>query len=620
MVAILSTDAAASVGSSENLQYIPPSGSTLVGGKVDISVFANGHGNVASGATAIAYTPEFKYDGSDVFFQCAWASTPCGTPNDYSGVLELPADRGGDFYIGAGCGGSNGYSCNEGGSNGAWSLVELFWANFQLSNSSAPGASNISGTLLDPDARGTQELTLTANDPAGPGVYLITVQIDGKTLYTGTPNTNNGECVPVGSSSGALMFDSNQPCRESETVDLPINTTDIADGQHTLKVTIEDSAGNESVVYDGTISTMNAPANSTLPTIIAPSQVFEGTVLSTQPGTWSAPTGAGNIIYTYQWEDCNSTGENCQTISGAQNASYTPTPSDVGHTLRMTVTATDTDGHASAVSAATSSVLAAQESLGAPPGPGTGAPGLPNTPLVPQTPSTPTPQTTTGTGTGTNNLMTGSGTPNGSGASEAAVLLLGINQKITRSYARRAFTLNGRLLSGQGNPISGATLEILQQPAGTSSLKIIARVKTRSNGTFTTKVPGGPSRLIEVGYRAWSANSNYAARANINESVDAGVQLTVSPRRTESHGVIVLAGRVAGPIPKHGVIVELLVHYRGSWQPLRTPETSSTGRFKAKYQFHGASGQFPFRATVRAGQAAFPFATGSSKLVYVAAH
>jgi hypothetical protein len=49
MYAILSTDAAAPVDSSEDLQYTPPAGSTLVGGSVDVSLSADGTGYNASG-------------------------------------------------------------------------------------------------------------------------------------------------------------------------------------------------------------------------------------------------------------------------------------------------------------------------------------------------------------------------------------------------------------------------------------------------------------------------------------------------------------------------------------------------------------------------------------------
>jgi len=56
MYAMLSTDAAVGVGSAETLQYTPPGGSTLIGGSVDVSMYADGYGYGASG-TAVAYSP-----------------------------------------------------------------------------------------------------------------------------------------------------------------------------------------------------------------------------------------------------------------------------------------------------------------------------------------------------------------------------------------------------------------------------------------------------------------------------------------------------------------------------------------------------------------------------------
>ncbi len=272
MYGILSTDAGVGVGSGEDLQYTPPSGSTLAGGSFDATVSTDGYGADASGVVA-AYSPAFEYNGN-VFFQCAHGEELC--PNgtyDYSGVISLPANRGGALYVGASCGGAGGQACDEGGNDGAWSLVDVWWANLLLSNEATPSASGIGGTLLSPNASGTQELTLNAADPGGPGVYLVTVQIDGKTLYSGTPNNNSGKCVPVGSSGSALMFDYNQPCPTSESVDLPINTTALANGQHTLKVTVQDAAQNSAVAYDGTISIANptgtptSTANPNAPTI-----------------------------------------------------------------------------------------------------------------------------------------------------------------------------------------------------------------------------------------------------------------------------------------------------------------------------------------------------------------
>jgi hypothetical protein len=265
MYAILSADAPVSVGSAEVLQYTPPAGSTLVGGQVRVTLRADGHGFDASGI-AVAYTPAFAYDGSDVFFQCAYGLTPCyERSDDFSGVLALPPDRGGSLYLAAGCGGIAGQTCDEGGGNYRdWSLVELSWADLLLESDATPTASGFSGSLLQPEAHGTSNLQFSAQDPGGPGVYSVTVQIDGADVYRGTPDGNGGHCAPQGSEAGALLFDYAQPCKVSEAVDLPIDTTALADGAHELKVTVTDAAQNSSVVYDGTITTANRTTVSAL--------------------------------------------------------------------------------------------------------------------------------------------------------------------------------------------------------------------------------------------------------------------------------------------------------------------------------------------------------------------
>ncbi|HXN36955.1 MAG TPA: hypothetical protein VN892_02860 [Solirubrobacteraceae bacterium] len=220
-------------------------------------------------------------------------------------------------------------------------------------------------------------------------------------------------------------------------------------------------------------------------------------------------------------------------------------------------------------------------------------------------------------GPGTTSSATGpAGSPNGSGASEGAHLQLGVRSPISRTYAKRALRVTGRLLNAQGLPIAGASLDVLQQVDG-ATLELIGRARTGSDGTFVASVPGGPSRMIEIAYRAFSTDTGYAAVAKLAESVDAGVQLGVSPQRTGSEGTITLSGRVLGPVPSQGVVVELLVHYRGHWEPFRDPRTDSRGRFRVVYQFQGGVGRFPFRAVVFGSQGDFPFAPGESRGVDV---
>jgi hypothetical protein len=122
---------------------------------------------------------------------------------------------------------------------------------------------------------------------------------------------------------------------------------------------------------------------------------------------------------------------------------------------------------------------------------------------------------------------------------------------------------------------------------------------------------------MTVGYRAFSADAGYSTSAAVGETVAGSVTLAVTPRRTRPTGTIELSGRVAGPIPSHGVAVELLVHYRGRWVPFRDPTTNRYGRFRVAYSFQGAEGRFPFRAEVPGGQTGFPYGAAASVPVTV---
>lgn len=103
------------------------------------------------------------------------------------------------------------------------------------------------------------------------------------------------------------------------------------------------------------------PASTALPTISG--IPTEGQVLVVSNGTWTeSPTS-----YTYQWQDCKGSGNNCASISGASSGSYTIQAGDGGDTLRAVVTATNLGGSASASSAQTAVVTA-----GTVPNPGNG--------------------------------------------------------------------------------------------------------------------------------------------------------------------------------------------------------------------------------------------------------
>jgi hypothetical protein len=90
--------------------------------------------------------------------------------------------------------------------------------------------------------------------------------------------------------------------------------------------------------------TSAVPSNTAKPTITGTEKV--GSTLTASNGTWSnSPT-----TYTYQWRRCTTDGTACGDIVGATTKTYTLTSSDLHHTLRVVVTAVNTDGKASATS------------------------------------------------------------------------------------------------------------------------------------------------------------------------------------------------------------------------------------------------------------------------------
>jgi Glycosyl hydrolase catalytic core len=96
----------------------------------------------------------------------------------------------------------------------------------------------------------------------------------------------------------------------------------------------------------------SVPSNTGLPAISG--STVKGQTLTTTTGTWSHfPTS-----YSYQWEDCNTSGSGCSTKTGATASTYKLAAGDVGYTIRAVVTATNVRGSGSATSNATAVVTA----------------------------------------------------------------------------------------------------------------------------------------------------------------------------------------------------------------------------------------------------------------------
>jgi hypothetical protein len=113
--------------------------------------------------------------------------------------------------------------------------------------------------------------------------------------------------------------------------------------QLTCQVTATTAGGTASATSTAstpvTSAAAAAPLNTALPSISGTAQEF--LTLETSPGLW---TGGVNS-FAYQWLRCaTASGDQCAPISGATTTSYVLTLADVGSTIRVQVTAANTQG------------------------------------------------------------------------------------------------------------------------------------------------------------------------------------------------------------------------------------------------------------------------------------
>jgi len=171
--------------------------------------------------------------------------------------------------------------------------------------------------------------------------------------WTGSPTSFTYEwlrCPPAGGAADGS---------DCAPIGVTTNSYVVASGDlgFTLRsrVTAVNSDGQAKAVSNATAAVVAqaGPPNTAPPTISGTATV--GSTLTANPGTW---TGS-SITFTYQWRQCDAAGANCTNITNATNSTYVIASGDVGHTIRVAVTATDATGPNTVTSAQTSAVTTA---------------------------------------------------------------------------------------------------------------------------------------------------------------------------------------------------------------------------------------------------------------------
>src|SRR3954468_24237932 len=95
-----------------------------------------------------------------------------------------------------------------------------------------------------------------------------------------------------------------------------------------------------------------APSNTSPPTISGSATL--DSPLTASPGSWS---GSDPQSFVYQWQRCDANGNNCADFGEARpKNTYNLDIKDSNHRIRVSVTASNSDGSASATSAPTAVV------------------------------------------------------------------------------------------------------------------------------------------------------------------------------------------------------------------------------------------------------------------------
>ena len=126
-----------------------------------------------------------------------------------------------------------------------------------------------------------------------------------------------------------------------------------ADGGSTIRVVVgaRNAFGTATAASTPTaVVPVGTPTNTSLPTISGTPQV--GQTLTAGTGSWTGnPTS-----FSFQWQRCNASGTSCADISAATGGTYGLGSADLGSTVRVAVTARNSVGEATAVSAPTAVV------------------------------------------------------------------------------------------------------------------------------------------------------------------------------------------------------------------------------------------------------------------------
>ena len=229
------------------------------------------------------------------------------------------------------------------------------------------GASNAGGSA---NATSAKTATVAASPPPPPPRPSNTAlpTISGTTTQGQTLTASPGTWTNSPTSYGYQWQDcTGSSCSNISGATNATYTLDASDVGDLMDVTVtvtnqggstRVSSGQTAVVTSSGAGT-SPPGNTSPPLVTDPSQnggdVIVGQALTSSTGSWTNTPSS----YNYQWQRCDMGGTNCVNATGigATTGTYTADQTDVGQTLRVVVTASNSGGSALATAFQTTEVV-----------------------------------------------------------------------------------------------------------------------------------------------------------------------------------------------------------------------------------------------------------------------
>jgi hypothetical protein len=520
----------------------------------------------------------------------------------------------------AGCAGSVGWS-------------SIFDPKLYLADDLPPTVGAASGSVTtDTTWKGTEGISYSATDLGG-GIARLRLYVDGgPTAVDHVINTNNEHCQISGTENGTWVFSWPKPCPGSVNAEELVDTTTIADGRRTVTLKVVDAAQQEATLWTGSRLVANhPPVNVQLPLYAdqdpAVNPVVGHVISASSDGTWTGPSL--NIVRAWAQCDGHGTIASCAAIPGATELSYTPTADDVGHRLRLLVTATNVADSVT-VSSQPTGIVTAPSSAG---------------------PITPKPDP----GADESDGKDGDGGKDGtSPPASAAPVLPGVSISTTVEHTFRGriagepagatcpqdratlkfeHVRGGRVKLGfgkvstaqvqltcstTGKAIEGAQLDIATRVG--SKPAVAADVSADGAGHATLRLAKGANRMVTVGYRMYADDPVARATATLKVMVNGKVALKANRRHLHNGQAVTLRGTLrGGEVPTRGVTLAVQWKDGRRWRPFAQIKTNRKGAFRYAYKFTRTSGKITYalRVQVTKGQVDYPYLATASKPVKV---